>query len=174
MGSVSLKILGPIISPDNNNRIRGRGWKQPSPTMKRDFPPALQPHQGIMTTAKQGQIKWRLGSKVPINVYEVDRPICQCHTAEDARRIVAAVNAAVANHGEFSPGTSAINKSRILDLLILSSLSWLFLGALVSILLDHSADLKPIGVDWIPVSIGALAIAAMAVASTIAIYRSFK
>jgi hypothetical protein len=36
--------------------------------------------------------KWRIGRQVPINVYEGDRPICQCHTATDARRIVEAVN----------------------------------------------------------------------------------
>ena len=36
--------------------------------------------------------EWRVGSKVPINVYEGDRPICQCHTAIDAKRIVEAVN----------------------------------------------------------------------------------
>lgn len=37
--------------------------------------------------------RWRTGRKVPINVYdENDRPVCQCHTAVDARRIVAAVN----------------------------------------------------------------------------------
>lgn len=36
--------------------------------------------------------QWRVGSKVPINIYEGDRPICQCHTAVDAKRIVAAVN----------------------------------------------------------------------------------
>ena len=37
-------------------------------------------------------LKWRLGTKVPINVYEGDRPVCQCHTAEDAKVIVRAVN----------------------------------------------------------------------------------
>lgn len=39
-------------------------------------------------------MSWRVGSKVPINVYDGDRPVCQCHTVEDAYRIVAAVNAA--------------------------------------------------------------------------------
>ena len=38
---------------------------------------------------------WRVGSKVPINVYEGDRPVCQCHTASDARRIVAAMNSRI-------------------------------------------------------------------------------
>lgn len=37
--------------------------------------------------------EWRVGRKVPINIYdENDTPICQCHTVEDARLIVAAVN----------------------------------------------------------------------------------
>lgn len=35
---------------------------------------------------------WRVDRKVPINVYEDDRPVCQCHTAEDASRIVQAMN----------------------------------------------------------------------------------
>lgn len=37
---------------------------------------------------------WRVGRTIPINIYEGDRPICQCHTVEDARRIVAAMNRA--------------------------------------------------------------------------------
>ena len=37
-------------------------------------------------------MSWRVGSKVPLNVYEGDRPVCQCHTPEDAARIVAAMN----------------------------------------------------------------------------------
>lgn len=36
--------------------------------------------------------KWRQGRNVPINVYEDDRPVCQCHTALDARNIVDAMN----------------------------------------------------------------------------------
>lgn len=36
---------------------------------------------------------WRVGKKVPLNVYEGDRPVCPCHSAEDAARIVEAVNA---------------------------------------------------------------------------------
>ena len=35
--------------------------------------------------------RWRVGKKVPINVYEGERPICQCQTAVDARMIVSAV-----------------------------------------------------------------------------------
>jgi len=41
---------------------------------------------------KKSRDKWRLGKKVPLNVYEGDRPICQCHTVEDAALIVRAVN----------------------------------------------------------------------------------
>lgn len=37
--------------------------------------------------------QWRVGRKVPINVYEDERPVCQCQTALDAKRIVEAVNA---------------------------------------------------------------------------------
>jgi hypothetical protein len=37
-------------------------------------------------------VMWRIGSKVPLNVYEGNRPVCQCHTPEDAVRIVAAMN----------------------------------------------------------------------------------
>jgi hypothetical protein len=35
---------------------------------------------------------WRVGHKVPINIYAGDRPVCQCHSAEDALAIVSAVN----------------------------------------------------------------------------------
>lgn len=37
--------------------------------------------------------RWRVGEKVPLNVYEGDRPVCQCHTQEDARMIVYGMNA---------------------------------------------------------------------------------
>ena len=46
-------------------------------------------------------IRWRVGHKVPINIYEGDdpgRPICQVHNEEDACRIVDAVNATFARH----------------------------------------------------------------------------
>lgn len=36
--------------------------------------------------------RWRVGRKVPLNIYEGNRPVCQCHTADDAKRIVAAMN----------------------------------------------------------------------------------
>lgn len=35
---------------------------------------------------------WRVGQKVKLNVYEGERPICQCHTEGDAYAIVNAVN----------------------------------------------------------------------------------
>ena len=38
---------------------------------------------------------WRVGGKIPLNVYEGDEPRFQCHTAEDARRIVEILNAGV-------------------------------------------------------------------------------
>jgi hypothetical protein len=36
--------------------------------------------------------QWRIGHKVPINVYEGDRPVCQCHNEADAKLIVKSVN----------------------------------------------------------------------------------
>ncbi len=39
-------------------------------------------------------LTWRIGGKVPLNVYEGDRPMFQCHTPEDAARIVALLNLA--------------------------------------------------------------------------------
>lgn len=36
--------------------------------------------------------KFRVGSKVKLNVYEGDQPIFQCHTSEEAERIVALLN----------------------------------------------------------------------------------
>jgi hypothetical protein len=41
---------------------------------------------------------WRVGSKIPINVYDGDRPVCQCQTALDARKIVCAVNKYLEGH----------------------------------------------------------------------------
>jgi hypothetical protein len=35
---------------------------------------------------------WRVGGKVPLNVYEGDRPMFQCHTPEDAARVVELLN----------------------------------------------------------------------------------
>ncbi len=37
-------------------------------------------------------MKWRVGRKVPLNIYSGDRPVCQCHKVADAKLIVAAVN----------------------------------------------------------------------------------
>lgn len=37
-------------------------------------------------------MSWRVGNKVPLNVYDGNRPVCQCQTVPDARLIVAAVN----------------------------------------------------------------------------------
>ena len=36
---------------------------------------------------------WKVGSKVKLNVYKDDRPICQCHSKEDAGELVAGMNA---------------------------------------------------------------------------------
>jgi hypothetical protein len=39
-----------------------------------------------------GVDKWRVGRAVPLNVYDGDRPVCQCHSTHDAMMIVTAVN----------------------------------------------------------------------------------
>jgi len=61
------------------------------------------PRGGGHTQASQGTelTIWRQGSKIPLNIYEGDRPVCQCHNPEDARRIVDAVN------GQLSPLAAA-------------------------------------------------------------------
>jgi hypothetical protein len=45
--------------------------------------------------------RWRIGSKIPINVYAGDRPVCQCHTTDDANLIVLAVNALLESRERF-------------------------------------------------------------------------
>lgn len=35
---------------------------------------------------------WRVGARIPLNVYEGSRAVCQCHTPEDAARLVLAMN----------------------------------------------------------------------------------
>jgi hypothetical protein len=39
-------------------------------------------------------MSWRHGRKIHLNVYDGDRPVCQCHTVEDAAQIILSVNAA--------------------------------------------------------------------------------
>ena len=39
-------------------------------------------------------MNWRVGRKVPINIYDGERPVCQCHCVEDALNIVKAMNRA--------------------------------------------------------------------------------
>jgi len=36
--------------------------------------------------------RWRVGRKVPLNVYEGNKPMFQCHTPEDAARVVFLLN----------------------------------------------------------------------------------
>lgn len=43
-------------------------------------------------------MSWRVGSKVPLNVYDGDRPVCQCHNVGDAALIVDAMNGCEAQH----------------------------------------------------------------------------
>lgn len=38
---------------------------------------------------------WRVGNRVPLNVYLNDKPMFQCHTPEDAAMVVALLNGAL-------------------------------------------------------------------------------
>lgn len=67
---------------------------------------------------------WRQGSKVRLNVYEGDRPVCQCHNEQDARRIVEALNAAgerpartIVRDLEVAEGAIRIQASQIKNLM---------------------------------------------------------
>lgn len=48
----------------------------------------------ILKRAEKATLLWRVGGRVPLNVYEGDKPMFQCHTPEDAARVVALLNAA--------------------------------------------------------------------------------
>jgi hypothetical protein len=68
--------------------------------MEDDYNPFEPPETPEQQSRRVGQMirdnvdkrRWRVGRTVPINVYEGNRPVCQCHTADDARRIVTAMN----------------------------------------------------------------------------------
>lgn len=42
--------------------------------------------------------RWRVGTKVPLNVYDGERAVCQCHNPEDAARIVEAMDLYTLRH----------------------------------------------------------------------------
>jgi hypothetical protein len=71
------QLLGGVVACMEKRRRRGAGAVR-----KQEF--TKQTAQAVMS--------WRVGHKVPINVYEGDRPVCQCHTAEDAGAIVQGMN----------------------------------------------------------------------------------
>lgn len=56
---------------------------------QRDCVP-LEDCPAVIPKAKPG--KWRIGTKIPLNVYDGDRPVCQCHSLMDAIDIVTAIN----------------------------------------------------------------------------------
>lgn len=58
---------------------------------RNDCPPALSPTPAPQPDCRQTG-RWRVGSKVPLNVYQGDRPVCQCHNEADAQQIVEAMN----------------------------------------------------------------------------------
>ena len=66
---------------------RGADYALLSRVRERDRVPGRMAHTGAWEMSV-----WRVGSKIPLNVYDGDRPVCQCHTPEDAARIVAAMN----------------------------------------------------------------------------------
>lgn len=47
-------------------------------------------------------LRWRVGRHYSIHVYEDERPVATFHTAVDAKRAVAAVNAAATHEGSMS------------------------------------------------------------------------
>jgi len=49
-----------------------------------------EPVAGVPQSAASG--KWRIGHKVPLNVYKGDYPVCQCHTPQEALEIVDGMN----------------------------------------------------------------------------------
>ncbi len=51
---------------------------------------------------------WRVGSKVALNVYEGDRPMFQCHTPEEARRVVGLLSAVYDLQRKLKRATDAI------------------------------------------------------------------
>lgn len=69
--------------------------------------------------ASASAARWRVGSQVPINVYEGDRPVCQCHNVTDARLIVFGVNYVVDSREE---ATSLVTLSETDSALIIEGL----------------------------------------------------
>lgn len=55
---------------------------------------------------------WRVGGKVPVNVYDGDRPVCQCHNAEDAARIVTSINTLTAAESREAAAKDERDESR--------------------------------------------------------------
>ena len=47
-----------------------------------------------------GPMKWRVGTKIKLNVYEGKRPVCQCHNKRDAKRIVDSMNSQPREEGK--------------------------------------------------------------------------
>jgi hypothetical protein len=62
------------------------------PIMSLDEIAAAERPDPLMQANAESLTEWRVGKQVELNVYEGDRPVCQCHTPRDAKRIVEAVN----------------------------------------------------------------------------------
>jgi len=63
--------------------------------------PEQNPTESPKQPDKPSFTRWRTGTRVPINVYEGERPICQCQTAMDAKLIVLAVNSLLESRERF-------------------------------------------------------------------------
>lgn len=81
----------------NDKRKDGDAACPRTPTISGTHTPTISGTSKDAQVAKQdatgAQPIWRVGTKIPLNVYAGDTPICQCHSAAMARRIVDAVNA---------------------------------------------------------------------------------
>jgi hypothetical protein len=69
----------PAVPPGSDSALRGTCDEPPLTSRDDDSESALPG-------------RWRVGSKVKLNVYDGDRPVCQCHSFLDAMAIAAAMN----------------------------------------------------------------------------------
>lgn len=66
----------------------------------------MNPNPSSEQAERASKPMWRVGTKVPQNVYCSDQPVCQCQTKEYAAQIVAAMNAVMSNQAAPPPQPS--------------------------------------------------------------------